>query len=384
MAADLSVAGTTTVNDLNVTGTLALTTLSLTGDLAVAGATTLDDLLVNGDQAVTGDSAIGGDFAVAGATTLAGDLSVAGTLSLTTVSLAGDLAVAGATTLSDNVLMSADATIGGDLTVVGAATVGTTFGVAGATTLSETLAVTGATTLSSTLGVAGATTLSDTLAVTGAATLSSTLAVAGYTTISDDLVVDGNGGGVANGGGTLAVSDATVIMTADGDSITSNGRGTISLSETEASVTVHDATGDIHGLVVGQTMTTLSGGTNSTTITLDDTGMTLSGSGPGGTARLMGIADGINDTDAVNMRQLEGVGETAYRGIAAVAAIGAIPAPANGKNYSLGIGYGYYERESGIAGGFKANLTEYLSITAGAGWGFDDSVAASAGIGLSW
>ncbi|MCM8829821.1 MAG: YadA-like family protein, partial [Candidatus Omnitrophica bacterium] len=143
-------------------------------------------------------------------------------------------------------------------------------------------------------------------------------------------------------------------------------------------------TADGHGLIVDQSTgtTTLSGGTTSTTLTLNDSGARFSNSS-GGPVRVTGVADGTSDYDAVNYRQLK----KAYRGIASVAAMAAIPAPAPGKTFSLGLGYGYFEDKHAIAVGTKINIpTESTTaVTITGAWGYcDGDNTFNAGIGWSW
>ena len=133
-----------------------------------------------------------------------------------------------------------------------------------------------------------------------------------------------------------------------------------------------------HGLQVYQDATVLSGGTNSTSMTLDDNGATFRNDVTGGPARVTGVADGHNNFDAVNFRQLK----TAYSGIASVAALAAIPNPVAGKKFILGVGYGNFEGENAIAAGIKANINN-ISFTAGVGTA-DDKWTVSAGFGVSF
>jgi len=91
------------------------------------------------------------------------------------------------------------------------------------------------------------------------------------------------------------------------------------------------------------------------------------------------VAAGSADTDAANISQLG----KAYSGVASVAALAAIPVPANGKRFTMGVGYGAYQGESAFALGFKGSVTSNISVTAGAG--FDGTFwTPSAGVGFSW
>ena len=55
--------------------------------------------------------------------------------------------------------------------------------------------------------------------------------------------------------------------------------------------------------------------------------------------------------------------DTAYSGIASVAAISALPAPVSGKNVSVGLGFGNFESESAIAVGAKALMGRQRNVS---------------------
>ena len=241
------------------------------------------------------------------------------------------------------------------------ATVGGTLGVTGNTSLS-TLSTSGLATLNS-ASITNNATVGGTLGVTGATTLN------GATTVNNTLSVDSNGG--AAGGNTLVV----------------NGSG--------ASMTVlNSGTGIAHGLFIGQSSTVLTGGTTSTSLTLDDNGATFANTATGGPARVTGVANGVNPFDAVNVSQLnsqissvnrhiDNVAKKSYGGIASVAALAGIPGPIDNKRFSLGIGYGNYAGENAVALGAKANLLNSVGLTLGLGFS-NSRTAASMGAGFSW
>ena len=134
--------------------------------------------------------------------------------------------------------------------------------------------------------------------------------------------------------------------------------------EASVSMTLTNGLGNTHGVAVTETQTVISGGTHSTSLTLNDDGATfrntLTGGGP---ARVTGVADGTADFDAVNFRQLQ----KANMGIAAVSALAAIPGTMPGKTFAIGAGYGYFENESAVAIGVKALLGKNISVTIGGG-----------------
>ncbi|MES9938576.1 MAG: YadA-like family protein, partial [Sedimenticola sp.] len=134
-----------------------------------------------------------------------------------------------------------------------------------------------------------------------------------------------------------------------------------------------------HGLVITETETVLTGGSTSTSLTLNDAGATFTNTDTGGPARVTGVADGVGKYDAVNVNQLK----SAYAGIASVAALAAVPEAQPGKRHSLGMGLGYYEGEQALAIGYKSRLSDRVSLSGGIGRSRGNT-SANLGIGLSW
>ena len=175
---------------------------------------------------------------------------------------------------------------------------------------------------------------------------------------------------------------------ADNNSTATDGRSRLSLAPTETSLTVwNSTTGSAHGLVISQNSTVLTGGTASTSLTLDDNGATFANTVTGGPARVTGVADGTSPFDAVNVRQLnrklDGLGRKAYSGIASVAALSGIPAPIEGKMVSVGMGYGNYSGENAVAIGAKANIQKMIGVTAGIGIS-NGQTSTALGVGYGW
>jgi hypothetical protein len=191
-------------------------------------------------------------------------------------------------------------------------------------------------------------------------------------------------GGALNNG--LNVSDKTASVTVSNQNGTAHG---LNVGNTTGSFLIENVTtGAQHGMEIYQDRTVLSGGTNSTTLTLDDSGATFRDTTTGGPARVMGVADGINDFDAVNVRQLRGetrrldkrIGR-ANAGIASVAAMASIPPPVPGKRFSIGTGYGNFEGANAFAIGGKAKITE--NTMASASIGLSDG-SPTTGVGVSY
>ena len=299
------------------------------------------------------------------------------------------------------------------LAVSGATTVGNTLavdtngGTAGGTRLSMTDAAATVTSMSgstvSTLNdsgysvshVDGTGTNSITVATTqqatiGADTFNYGTTIVGGALVQGDLGVNGSiyalnptantGISVGNNGLKIDGATNTTSLVADSNGNRSDGGSELIMQEAQASMLVYNQqTGAAHGLTVNQTSTVLSGGTQSTSLTLNNAGATFANTTTGGPAHVTGVADGTRKFDAVNFGQLK----DAYSGIASVAAMANIPAPAPGKSYSLGLGFGNFEGENAFALGGAARLTENVSIQASVGHS-DDNNTVGAGVGFSW
>lgn len=214
--------------------------------------------------------------------------------------------------------------------------------------------------------------------------------IVGGALIEGDLGVNGSiyalnptaSSGITVGDNGMRIDGATntVSLVADSNNTRADGGSEIIMQESQASMLVYNQqTGVPHGLVITQTETVLSGGTNSTSLTLNDRGARFTNSVTGGPARVTGVADGDSRFDAVNYGQLK----DAYGGIASVAAMANIPSPAPGKAYAIGIGFGNFEGENAFALGGGARLSENVSFQASVGHS-DGNNTVGAGLGFSW
>ena len=149
-------------------------------------------------------------------------------------------------------------------------------------------------------------------------------------------------------------------------------------AQSTASLTLTNGLGNTHGVVVNESQTVLSGGTKSTTLTLDDNGATFRNDVTGGAIKVTGVSNGTHKYDAVNFGQLQ----DAYSGVASVSALAAIPDPVPGKKYSVGMGYGHYMGEDAIALGLKGDVSQNLRLTTGIGHS-NDRTTFNAGVGFS-
>ncbi len=198
-----------------------------------------------------------------------------------------------------------------------------------------------------------------------------------------------SGGSILTPVGTTSGATTIINRGVSGTYASTDGNGNITMTNGTAdqattSLTLTNGVGNTHGIVVAETRTVLSGGTHSTTLTLDDNGGTFSNTS-GAPVQVHGVADGTGDYDAVNMRQYRKLAQQAFAGIASAAALAAIPAPPAGENISVGMGYGNYRGENAMAVGLKGRVLENVTVTAGMGYGTTDSVVTpSAGFAFSF
>lgn len=196
-----------------------------------------------------------------------------------------------------------------------------------------------------------------------------------WTSVEGGLSADSS-----NGNSSLVVDNTGIFLGTDtsGLSIADSGTSATLLVESAESMSSK-------GLDINQTRTILSGGTDGTTLTLDDSGATFENTFTGGPARVHGVADGIAPFDAVNRRQLDSVETVMSSGIASIAALAAIPGPVGCKMYSIGLGYGHFGGQNAGAIGLKANLPKSnVSLAVGGGFSENASPAYNAGISLSF
>ncbi|MDF0606427.1 YadA C-terminal domain-containing protein [Neisseriaceae bacterium TC5R-5] len=340
----LDVTGATTVsNTLDVTGA---TTVNNT--LGVTGATTVDNTLrvnSNGGAQVAGSGALNvlnnGNVnlgVASGAATMGGNFSAAANSSAMTVNNGafGVMATSAANTsaaTANTVSMTAGANLASNGNVGSYAPTGFSGGYQ-AYGYEQT--------------VGAGTSINDTLL--NARYLNK---IAGNTLIDGDLYINGALNYVSNDSANTTVTDgkttgATSVVLGNhaGPVVDANGKiSTGVTTETTAAVTVTNTAGGMHGLVVQESSTTLSGGTGSTSLTLNDNGARFSNSRDGGAVRVTGIADGSNDYDATNYRQLKRVAA----GVAGTAAMANIPQLDQKKKISIGVGLGHFQSQSSLA-----------------------------------
>ncbi len=202
--------------------------------------------------------------------------------------------------------------------------------------------------------------------VSGAAALGATTVV-GATNIN------------VTGSAATNIGNANAAATVVGNVVTATaGNSGLTLENGVARLTVTNALGNTHGLVVGESSTTLSGGTRSTSLTLNDSGATFSNSATGGPTRVTGVANGSSDFDAVNVRQFGSA-------VAGSMAAANIPGVDTNKSSSVGVGLGNFMNQQALAFGgsyrFSENGVLRASVASGLNTGGSKT---SVGVGAAW
>lgn len=145
---------------------------------------------------------------------------------------------------------------------------------------------------------------------------------------------------------------------------------------TAAMVVQNPDSTNYHGLVVQQGKTTLSGGTNSASLTLDDRGATFSDPADGRPIQVHGVADGTAPFDAVNVRQL-------YSGLSTVLAATPEIQLEPGKT-GFGFGVGAYGGYSAVGLGFGHMYGNGVVLTGSVAKGAHSETAARATVSWTW
>jgi hypothetical protein len=182
---------------------------------------------------------------------------------------------------------------------------------------------------------------------------------------SANTTVVGNAGtSVLNGTHGTTAGTAIVMKGSAGTQTVVDANGKITnivtagATQSTAALTLTNGDGNTHGIVVTETKTTLSGGRNSTAMTLHDDGATFSNATNGAPVRVHGVEDGTNTYDAVNVRQLGA-------GLAMVAGLAALPQVEPGKKFAIGLGTGGYMSQVSLAGGLSARIRDNVTVKAG-------------------
>jgi hypothetical protein len=185
-------------------------------------------------------------------------------------------------------------------------------------------------------------------------------------------------------GAPLSTSANTgiVLNGATGTFSTVDGNGKLSMvtgtaTQSSTSMTITNGLGNVHGLVVNERQATLSGGQNSSSMTLNDNGATFSNPANGAPIQVHGVQDGTSPYDAVNVRQLG-------RGVAMASALAGMPQVDPGKRFNIAVGAGNHMGESAMAIGGSLRFNDNIVVKAGGSFANGGSNTASGGIGISF
>jgi hypothetical protein len=389
------VSGIALTGDITGVGNISTTGyISVTGNINAAGSTVFGDGVggdthtFNGATLLNGDATVSGTFTTQGAVvnnggvttngtvTNNGSVTTNGNMAVTSQNGQGTLGVSGsvANTYNDGTqtrVLNQAVTVGGGMAVTG-----------------NFSAVSGTNGLY--VGETQNTTVGGNMVTYGTS-------VRGGMLVTGDLGVNGNiyslnptsnvSVNVANNGLNITGSTDTVTLTSDNNTSTSDGRAQVQLTPNSAGLLVTNALGNTHGVQVGTSRTSISGGVNSTNMILDDAGARFENAATGAPTRVTGIADGVSDYDAVNMKQyrkLDNKIEDTQQGVAAIAAMTNIPALEPDRRFGLGVGVGYFEGNNALAGSASLRATERVSVKASLSAGSRGTAAMGGGVTFSW
>lgn len=185
------------------------------------------------------------------------------------------------------------------------------------------------------------------------------------------------GSSLTTSGGSAIVMKGTDALHATVDA---NGKITMETgvsAQSSTAMTLTNGIGNVHGLIVNETQATLSGGVNSSSMTLNDNGATFSDSATGRPVQVHGVDDGTADFDAVNVRQFAA-------SIAAVSAATSIPMPDASKNTLVGVGVGHHMGKTAVAVGINHRMTAMSMIKATIASGISRGGRPVIGVGMGW
>lgn len=227
-----------------------------------------------------------------------------------------------------------------------------------------------------------------------------TNAILGNTLVDGNMYINGTLVYSSNSSATTTVTSGASILPSptqatngqmtivniggSGARVDSNGQITNGIvTESTASLTLTNGYGNTHGLVVTERQSTLSGGINSTSLTLNDGGAFFSNSATGAPVRVTGVADGTTDFDAVNYRQLKQVAA----GVAGASAMANIPQVDQNKTFSVGAGIGHFRGVTALALGTSYRMAPNAVLRASLSTSSHSSkknTVYGVGAGFSW
>jgi hypothetical protein len=139
-----------------------------------------------------------------------------------------------------------------------------------------------------------------------------------------------------------------------------------------------------HGIAITADHTTITGGTNSSAMTLSNNGATFSNTATGGTVQVHGVSDGTDGHDAINVNQLNRVETVVSQGVATAMAMANIPQVEPGKTFSLGVGAGSFGGQGAFAAGGSWRINDNLVIKTSVGSADRGKFGVGGGASLSW
>ena len=341
-------------------------------------------------------------------TTLDGTVSVAGTAAFT-----GNATFSANTDIQGVIYNSANAmsvVVDDDLSVTGNAAVTGNLNVSGQSTLDRTniTGTTNITTTGTSTTTIGASTNTayinsqDIQIGNGASPVGGRTYVSiGTETSADRTILIGNSDGdtrfsMEAGSSSLAAVDGSLVGNVNGlgeglvgqlnigdngDQLVADENGKITTFDGEgramtASMIVRSSGGAMHGLVIEEEKLTLSGGTTSASMTLDNRGATFSDPADGTPVQVHGVDDGTAAFDAVNVRQL-------YSGLAAVLAATPELRLEPGKT-GFGIGLGSYGGYHAVGMGFGRMYENGAILTGSVSKAEHSEFAGRASVSWNW
>ncbi len=202
---------------------------------------------------------------------------------------------------------------------------------------------------------------------------------------ANTLVSGGTSGLTARTGTANQTTNAQVLLSnaggttvdANGKILTQGAQGYTAPTAPTAAVTLTNGYGNTHGLVVTESQATLSGGTQSSSLTLNDRHARFSNAATGAPITVTGVADGRDDFDAVNVRQFAAA-------VAAVSAQANIPGLQHNQDRSIGVGLGNFMGKSALALGmnYRSESRTVFRVTVSSG--VDGGAKPVVGAGASW
>lgn len=398
VTSNVSVGGTATVSGAT----------TLNGALDVNGASELRATTIVGATSITGQTTVSGDTSITGATTVAGTTSISGNTTINTTS--GNSTKIGS---SDNTteLLSNQVNLGtgnyATTVAIGSGAADTNVGIAAGSNNDNAVRLSAAgadSIIVRTDVVDGEIQSRNTAVLIEAANINGDDEGADIDIIAADSIdvqagddfdvtsidrtrfetsrfyvnVGATSGNIGDAGVAIAGNGEVDRWIADenGSIRKVSGDEVSAAGNTAAIVVTNPTSGQNHGLVVQETKTTLSGGINSASMTLDDRGATFSDPADGAPIQVHGVADGTAPFDAVNVRQL-------YSGLASVLASTPDIELAPGRT-GMAIGLGGYGGYSAIGIGFGHMYDNGTTLRASASKGEYSEVAYRASVSWNW